>query len=343
MHRQTIRTRRGQWLGFLLLLIPGIGAAANILALPAKAPTPLSAQAVGKTATGVQIQVKNRHLSEVLQSIQNASGIQFEVSDSLMETPLTISITAPGWTPAVQQLLKNYNHIDVYNKKQQLHRVYVMESVRAEDIPPIARERTRVVERGRPSMLRAASYPAEETTRAAAPDREWPPSGASESPFRAAEAPMSAGDEMDSSSVTPAPHAIPIQRLTTDGAPRRLLRGRHKYRHRRLREPAPVASEGQLSRAPTGQLPGIPLAQVVPSPQPAAPALAQQDGPPITQNQGVGDGPPDSELPANAGPPTDYEPPPGSDPPPDSELPPDSGPPTGSGPPPGSGPPLQLR
>jgi len=144
--------RQRYWATFWLCvmsLLPGVGFSSTLLALSSDAATPVSAEEIVQTASGIQIHIQERALRDVLQRIQNASQVQFEVSASLLEQPVSANLTASSWSEAIQLLLKNYNHIDIYKKDQQrLQRVYIMESVRAEDIPPIDMTHARVRERG---------------------------------------------------------------------------------------------------------------------------------------------------------------------------------------------------
>lgn len=115
----------------LSAMVLGLAVIAIIHAAQAEEAAPLSPPDGGKPASisnykigvgneGVGINVKGRNLHQVLQVIQRLSGIRFEVAGSLKNELVTASFQAPNWTTAVHKLLKDFNRIEVWNRKKQL-------------------------------------------------------------------------------------------------------------------------------------------------------------------------------------------------------------------------------
>ena len=86
-------------LGIALISWGGSSAAlaGAVLALPPNAKTDLSAAEISTLKDGVMLTVKDRTLRDVLQAIQNSSGIPFSIADTLMEQPVTAPLRAPNW------------------------------------------------------------------------------------------------------------------------------------------------------------------------------------------------------------------------------------------------------
>ncbi|MFQ5716433.1 MAG: hypothetical protein ACE5GQ_04965 [Nitrospinales bacterium] len=83
-------------------------------------PASVDVNKIGAGDEGIGINVKGRNLQQVLQVIQRLSGIRFEIASSLKNELVTASFQAPNWTTAVHKLLKDFNRIEVWNRKKQL-------------------------------------------------------------------------------------------------------------------------------------------------------------------------------------------------------------------------------
>src|SRR4051812_3126396 len=88
--------------------------ATESLAVPEHSPTAFGDQEITMTSSGIHVQVKERPLQEILQSIQHRSGIQFSLSPALQAVTVTARIDAPDWPTAIQQLLRQFNTAEVW-------------------------------------------------------------------------------------------------------------------------------------------------------------------------------------------------------------------------------------
>ena len=57
---------------------------------------------------GITIQVDGATLGELVKSIESKTGIQFHVSPSVLNDPITTNLNAPDWQAAMKQLLEPY-------------------------------------------------------------------------------------------------------------------------------------------------------------------------------------------------------------------------------------------
>jgi len=113
-------------------------AGSAIMALPEGATTPVGAEEVRLGPKGISIQVRGRNLSEVLQHIQNQSGIRFEIPVTMMKLPLSAKVNARDWTEAVQRLLREFNRMESFDQDKTLQRVILLESSDPGNAPPVS-------------------------------------------------------------------------------------------------------------------------------------------------------------------------------------------------------------
>lgn len=76
----------------------------------------------------IRIDVRDRKLSEVLQRIQELSGLHFVLVSSLEDESITASVKASDWSSAVRKLLKGFSRIEVWNEKNELALIRLFES-----------------------------------------------------------------------------------------------------------------------------------------------------------------------------------------------------------------------
>jgi len=120
-----------------LLCVSLNGRAESITPLPQSDLSPVNDPEITVTSEGVRIHVKERLLGQVLQRIQNESGIQFQLSKALMDIRITATVEAPDWAMAIHKLLGRYNKAEVWDKDKRLHRVLVLGSGGEGDLRPI--------------------------------------------------------------------------------------------------------------------------------------------------------------------------------------------------------------
>jgi len=110
----------------ILLFVPKNGRAESLISLPLSGVSPIGEPEIAVTSEGVRIYVEERSLLQVLQRIQNESGIQFQLSRALMDSRITATVEAPDWTMAIRKLLGRYNKAEVWDKGIRLRRVLVI-------------------------------------------------------------------------------------------------------------------------------------------------------------------------------------------------------------------------
>ena len=114
----------------IVILLFGLGNAeisAAYQLLPEHGSSTLPANAIVHTSERIEINVTRRTIVEVLQAVQNISGIRFEIAEELVDTPMeNISITARHWRDAVEQLLQAFDRVEIVGKEKKLQRVIVV-------------------------------------------------------------------------------------------------------------------------------------------------------------------------------------------------------------------------
>jgi len=96
----------------LTLIACGSAFAGFMIPLPEKGKTTVSDKELSLEANGkVSIRVKKRTLKDVLQAVQNRSGIKFSVEESLLPKVIDSNVEGENWGQAVRALLKQYSVI----------------------------------------------------------------------------------------------------------------------------------------------------------------------------------------------------------------------------------------
>ena len=96
--------------------------------LPSTGSAALSEGEMAVTPEGVRLQIKERPLQEVLQSIEAASGIRFSLPHTLLQVPVTVTLEAPDWPTAVRQLLRPFQTAEVWQEGHtQLRQVFILD------------------------------------------------------------------------------------------------------------------------------------------------------------------------------------------------------------------------
>jgi hypothetical protein len=74
----------------------------------------------------ISLDTGGKPLREVLQQVTQASGIHFRVSEKLAEMKINKRVEAQNWKEVVQQLLDNYNRLDLSGSDGNLKKVFVL-------------------------------------------------------------------------------------------------------------------------------------------------------------------------------------------------------------------------
>ena len=81
---------------------------------------------IEENARGVAVRVKSARFFEVLQSIQDKTGIRFQVSPSLRIDRVTADFQARDWRAAIRKLLESYRHTETLDPKGGLSEIKVL-------------------------------------------------------------------------------------------------------------------------------------------------------------------------------------------------------------------------
>ncbi|MFQ5716090.1 MAG: hypothetical protein ACE5GQ_03205 [Nitrospinales bacterium] len=98
------------------LLLSNGPAFAEFFSFPKDGFSPIGAHEIGSNQIGVAINVNNLELMDVLQRIQNESGINFVVHDDLSGEKISARIKAADWTSAALKLLENFSRVEVWDE-----------------------------------------------------------------------------------------------------------------------------------------------------------------------------------------------------------------------------------
>lgn len=100
---------------------------------PEKPPTTLnrsigSSIEITSSNAGIRINSQNGYLVDVLQRIENETGIRFRVADSLLTARISKDIHASDWDSAIKALLQDFSTIEVWAETISQSRVWLLKS-----------------------------------------------------------------------------------------------------------------------------------------------------------------------------------------------------------------------
>jgi hypothetical protein len=100
--------------------------------VPEVTPTPLPTLPPNPTyksknePSGISLQFEDLPLLDVLQNIQEETGILFSVDSSLETAPFNARIQADNWETAVRELLKGFSRVEVWTDNLETSRVWIL-------------------------------------------------------------------------------------------------------------------------------------------------------------------------------------------------------------------------
>jgi len=97
-----------------------------ILPLLFSAPSVAAPVHIEENNKNITIRVKNAPLGEVLQSIEDKTGIQFHVSPSVRDDLIEVNLNAPDWQTAVKLLLDSYSRAELWNPRLDMTEIYIL-------------------------------------------------------------------------------------------------------------------------------------------------------------------------------------------------------------------------
>ena len=100
---------------------------------------------------GIRIVAQDQPLREILDDVNQKSGIVFDVSARVKESRTTATISARTWPEAIKHLLKGYNRVGIWNEEGELERIMVLSPVGK--APPLSRK-ARLRTRGKKAPTR---------------------------------------------------------------------------------------------------------------------------------------------------------------------------------------------
>lgn len=74
----------------------------------------------------ISIDGRHKTLEETLQEVSEASGIQFQIPDSLKEFQIKKDIQGSDWNDAVRKILENFNLVEVNVEGGKLKKVFIL-------------------------------------------------------------------------------------------------------------------------------------------------------------------------------------------------------------------------
>lgn len=100
---------------------------------------------------GITLRVNDASLGKVLQSIEGKTGIQFHVSPSVINDPITVNLNAPDWQTAMSLLLEPYGRAELWNPRLDLTEIHVLSRAddTAEPPPKLNRKQLRKLAKGK--------------------------------------------------------------------------------------------------------------------------------------------------------------------------------------------------
>jgi len=127
------------------VLMGGLSAATPLSVSTSDGTTPQGLE-LFMTPQGICLRVMSQPLGDVLQHIQRASGVQFELPRGLMQGFITATIEATDWPTVIKRLLRAFSRVETWSREEQLLRVTVFESGQEQDKPPRTAVTTRTAD-----------------------------------------------------------------------------------------------------------------------------------------------------------------------------------------------------
>jgi len=118
-----------QWataLAFLLML-SATPVFADFYSLPQNGQTSIRHE-ISLSPQGIRIQVKDRLLHDVLQRIQNTTGIRFDLHPNVLNVKVTANVFASDWKSAVRELLADFSKIGLWGDSLRSSKVRILQS-----------------------------------------------------------------------------------------------------------------------------------------------------------------------------------------------------------------------
>ena len=82
---------------------------------------------------GINLQVEDLSLLDVLRNIQEETGILFSIDPSLETVPFSSSVQAENWEEAVKQLLKGFSRVELWTSNLETSRVWILAGSREDE------------------------------------------------------------------------------------------------------------------------------------------------------------------------------------------------------------------
>ena len=89
-------------------------------------PTPRSS--INSTSKGIQLHFRDYPLGEILKNIHDETGIRFNLSSQMANSPISIDIEAKNWKSSVRKLITGFSRIEVWTNHSKSSRIWLMES-----------------------------------------------------------------------------------------------------------------------------------------------------------------------------------------------------------------------
>lgn len=75
---------------------------------------------------GILIKEQNILLTDLLKRIREQSGIDFEISDALLNESISTNVEAFNWTEAVLEIVRDFNFVEVWDRDNKLSRIILL-------------------------------------------------------------------------------------------------------------------------------------------------------------------------------------------------------------------------
>ncbi|GJL78906.1 MAG: hypothetical protein NPINA01_18950 [Nitrospinaceae bacterium] len=81
---------------------------------------------MGSGEYGVIVKANDIPLADLIQEIQNQSGIEFKVTLEMKNEPFSVNLEASSWTEAVLEIIEDFNHLQVWDKHKRLTEIHLL-------------------------------------------------------------------------------------------------------------------------------------------------------------------------------------------------------------------------
>ena len=89
---------------------------------------PIPQSSINSTSKGIQLHFRHYPFREILKNIHDETGIRFNLSSQIANSPINIDIEARNWKSSIRKLIADYSRVEVWTNRPKTSRIWLMGS-----------------------------------------------------------------------------------------------------------------------------------------------------------------------------------------------------------------------